>query len=897
MSDHTRVFRWLTVAVLATAVLAGAVIPAQAAPPGQDTEPVVLVYGQTVDGQLGGDQPSAFFAFDALMDDVITITMIVTEGDLDPFIVLNDPSGTPLATDDNSGGGSNARLTFVIPADGRYGIQATQAGGLFSETGGSFSLNLTAAVGESPTEEPGAETPEPTQEIPETPSDQGATTRLMPIEAPATINDSLDRQAAFRVYWFEGEAGDEVSVTPDQFAGFWPLFVLTNADFVEQARAEPGTGLRFTLVAGGVYFLFASLPDTTDAGGEYGFTFEQTSAGGEDIEYPEMVYGQSEHGGIDSNAPGMTYRFSGRAGDTVTITMRRAGGDLNSYLYLLDADSQLLFEDNDSGGENGDAQIVFTLPADGEYLILATRAGQTQGTTTGSFVLELQSDAAPLPDEEEPAEPVMPADYAGLPSIAYGDTVEGELNDARYMDVYVFRGAGGDAIRVEMTSLNKEEANGLDPLLVLLDDERIPLIENDDIVDGQNRDSLIEFTLPKAGYYAIVATRFDQDAGTTAGPYELSLTTGDAEEEDVEAAAPEEEPDTIDLLAPALLEPGVTAQGTFDSVAALYSFPASAGSLIDLSATTDEGTDAVLILADAGLEEVVSSTGQLTGIIISQMGDYVVMLAPRFGPASSLGGGYTLALTQTQIEPVETGGEPVGPSQLSYGDTVNGVIDDDTSSQMFRFEGAAGDQVQILMEATPGSSLDCYLELQAEDGTVIDANDDIDPGIVRDSRIAVELPADGTYVIIASRYVGDDAEPTTGAFRLSLEQRVPGVPVETAGSGIVPIAYGQSVAGEITDSQYLLFYVFDGTAGDTVTIAVAHESGNLDSVLYLYQSVGDGWLQIASNDDSPTGGTYEAMLNRIVLPQSGKYLIGVARYGLDQESTVGAFTLTLTREP
>ncbi len=890
MSDRTRICRLLAVVVLATILLAGAVIPAQAVPRGQDSEPVVLVYGQTVDGELGGDQPSAFFAFDALMNDVITITMIVTQGDLDPFIVLNDPAGTPLATDDNSGGGANARLTFVIPADGRYGIQATQAGGLFAEAGGSFSLNLTAAVGEGQVETEAEAAPETTPESPVPPTDQGTVTRLLPIHAPATINDSLDRQAAFRVYWFQGEAGDQVSVAPDQFAGFWPLLVLTDDGFAEQARAEPGTGLRFTLVEGGVYFLFASLPNSADAGGEYGFTFEKTGAAAEDVDYPEIVYGGTERGNIDSNTPGITYRFAGGAGDVVTITMRRVEGDLNSYLYLLDVDGGLLFEDNDSGGENGDAQIVFTLPAEGDFLILATRAGQTQGTTSGSFVLDLQSDSS-LSGGAEPVEPVLPPDYAGLPTIAYGDTVEGELDDAKYMDVYVFLGAAGDAVTIEMVSLNADEPNGLDPFVVLLDDGRIPLIENDDIVAGVERDSHIEYTLPKAGYYAIVATRFDQEAGLSAGPYQLTLTTVGQEVKE----AVQEKPTAIDWLAPALLEPDVPAQGTFGSTAVLYQFSAAAGSLVDLAATTDEGTDAVLILADEALKEIVSSTGQLTGTIVNQTGDYLVMLVPRFGPASSLGGGYILALTQTQIEPV-TAGEPTGPSQLSYGDVVNGVIDDDTSSQMFRFEGVAGDRVQILMEATPGSSLDCYLELQADDGTVIDANDDIDPGIVRDSRLTVELPADGTYVIIASRYVGDDAETTTGAFRLSLDQVTEGAPGAVTGSGLVPIAYGQSVAGEINDSQYLVFYVFDGAAGDTVTVTVAHESGNLDSVLYLYQSVGDGWLQIASNDDSPTGGTYEATLNRIVLPQSSKYLIAVARYGLDQESTTGTFTLTLTRE-
>ena len=90
--------------------------------------------------------------------------------------------------------------------------------------------------------------------------------------------------------------------------------------------------------------------------------------------------------------------------------------------------------------------------------------------------------------------------------------------------------------------------------------------------------------------------------------------------------------------------------------------------------------------------------------------------------------------------------------------------------------------------------------------------------------------------------------------------------------------------------------MFDGQAGDRITIEVDNLTGNLDSVLHLYQSAGTGWLEIASNDDSPTGGTYEALLQGIILPQTGKYLIAVNRYGLDRESTFGTFSITLTLE-
>ena len=133
----------------------------------------------------------------------------------------------------------------------------------------------------------------------------------------------------------------------------------------------------------------------------------------------DIAYGESQRGNIDANVPAVTYRFSGSAGDVVTITMSRAGGDLNSYLYLLDGQGQLLFEDNDSGGDNGDARITFTLPADGVYLIVATRLGQAQGTTSGSYLLRSGvgcGAAAAHSEVEEETEPVLPPDYVPFPA-------------------------------------------------------------------------------------------------------------------------------------------------------------------------------------------------------------------------------------------------------------------------------------------------------------------------------------------------------------------------------------------------------------------------------------------------------------------------------------------------
>ncbi|MBN2304904.1 MAG: PPC domain-containing protein [Anaerolineae bacterium] len=878
--------KWV-VWVIGVCVLAAGVIPVQASPVRQQ-DPTQLVYGQTVDGKLDAATPSQFYVFEAATGDVVTITMVATAGELDPFLVLNDTDQNSLTTDDNSGGGVNARLTFTIPAPGRYVIRATHAGGVVSQGGGSFSLNLTAAVGDFTSTTP------PAGDLPQA---QGDSTRFVPVTPGSTVRDTVDRQVALRFYWFEADAGDQVAVIPEQLADFQPLLALYDADFQEVARAEAGTGLRARLEVEGIFFLVVALPDPGSAGGSYGLLFDVSGNPARQGNFIDMSYGQSQRGNIDDSLSAVTYRFQGSADDEVTIAMNRAGGDLNSYLYLLDGEGQLLFEDNDSGGDNGNARLVYMLPADGDYLIVATRLGQAQGTTSGSYLLELQSDAVPpSPVEEtgEPEEPTLPTAYSDFPMLAYGETVEGQLSNARYVDFYVFFGIQGDPITVEMVSGSSTSVGDLDPLLILLDNNRIPLIENDDIEDGVQRDSRIEFTLPYTGYYAVVATRFEQADGTTAGPYTLMLSgPGSA----APAGQPASEPALIRKLDPIPLESGVPAQDVFDGGADLYTFTASAGTLIDVAVTTDPGLDSVLILADAGLTEIVSSgTGALTGITAPETGRYLIVLAPRFGPSNVTGGGYILALTQTGGDDAAVT-QPTGPFALVYGDTVTGVIDDDMPSQTYTFSGVAGDTVRITMEAMPGSPLDCYLELQDATGAVVDANDDIDPGVIRDSEIVTELPANGDYVIVASRYVGPDADATSGSYELRFAQVTEAdLTADGVSSDVVPLVYGRTEVGEITDDQYLVFYVFEGTAGDTITVEINTLSGNLDSVLHLYRSAGSGWAEIASNDDSPRGGTYEALLDRVVLPQTGKYLIAVSRYGLDRENTFGTFTVTLTRE-
>ncbi len=104
-----------------------------------------------------------------------------------------------------------------------------------------------------------------------------------------------------------------------------------------------------------------------------------------------MQYGDLFQNVIDDANYGQIYVFEGRAGDTVTITMEAASNStLDPYLYLLDIDETLLAEDDDSAGSLN-SMLIYTLPADGTYIIVATRYGVENGSTTGAYTISLAS--------------------------------------------------------------------------------------------------------------------------------------------------------------------------------------------------------------------------------------------------------------------------------------------------------------------------------------------------------------------------------------------------------------------------------------------------------------------------------------------------------------------------
>jgi hypothetical protein len=111
----------------------------------------------------------------------------------------------------------------------------------------------------------------------------------------------------------------------------------------------------------------------------------------------------------------------------------------------------------------------------------------------------------------------------------------------------------------------------------------------------------------------------------------------------------------------------------------------------------------------------------------------------------------------------------------------------------------------------------------------------------------------------------------------------------------IPIRYGETVSGEITEAEPCVFYWFEGSAGDPVTIDMTRTSGSLDGVAALYQQDGSNFNDepVAFNDDRPGGGLDP--LIETTLPTTDWYTIAACRLQADQmRVTIGTFDLMLT---
>jgi hypothetical protein len=194
-------------------------------------------------------------------------------------------------------------------------------------------------------------------------------------------------------YIFNARIGDFITAnmfTTEQNSGVQPELRLLNLSLqtIDSAQGTRFATLQAAIPRSGPYIIQATnlRPETTG-----GFNLRLTSRPVNIAQLPitPINFNESVKGVVNSQAPIVYYRFTGKIGSLVTVRMTATDGDLDPFLILTDSDlNELAFNDNASGSRN--ARIAqFALPKDGDYIILATRTGLANGTSSGSFDLAL----------------------------------------------------------------------------------------------------------------------------------------------------------------------------------------------------------------------------------------------------------------------------------------------------------------------------------------------------------------------------------------------------------------------------------------------------------------------------------------------------------------------------
>jgi DNA-binding beta-propeller fold protein YncE len=186
-----------------------------------------------------------------------------------------------------------------------------------------------------------------------------------------------------------------------------------------------------------------------------------------------------------------------------------------------------------------------------------------------------------------------------------------------------------------------------------------------------------------------------------------------------------------------------------------WTYAGTAGERLTISATDASGIDQIdlglRLIAPDGSEIAFNNDqlgedlyslfdSQLTDVTLPIGGTYTIIVENLVGD-----GVYLLGMSRTELLTLN----PDGLTQLT------GILGDAYPTDRLEFTGVAGQTLTITMRAV-GDDLDPLLRLVALDGTIVAENDDADDSALgRDAQLVqVQLPADGAYILEASRFEG-----------------------------------------------------------------------------------------------------------------------------------------------
>lgn len=435
-------------------------------------------------------------------------------------------------------------------------------------------------------------------------------------------------------------------------------------------------------------------------------------------------------GQIDAATPAVRYRLSLQAGQIIMLTMDTTSGDLDPFLLLFDESETLLASNDDVETGNRSAQIAFTIPIEGTYLVEASRFNQDANAGRGTYLLTI--DVAGEGNVVEPNDPLsvpppFNVDYNLLNYDEFGTGLFDEVNQTYY---FALGGQKGDFVRLTV----KGTTGDLVPTAAILDSD-LTIISR--VAQQNERELVLYAALPETGWYLI-------EVGRESGRGDFFVFAGRA--------------------ADSILELGTPIERTFTRDRNVFSFifTATIGDRIFASATAD-APDAQLEVTIFDLNQNALSSRQaqsdrvrIPSLVIPRSGPYIIQVRENGGAVRT-----TVSLDVRGI-PVDL--TKLNAIQAAYNERYTGTITNEKPVDYYRLVGKAGELVTLSMATSEG--LDPYLILADANLNELAFNDNV--GVSGNARITqFALPADGEYFILATRRELSRGE-TQGSYTLDI---------------------------------------------------------------------------------------------------------------------------------
>ncbi len=443
-------------------------------------------------------------------------------------------------------------------------------------------------------------------------------------------------------------------------------------------------------------------------------------------------------GEITDEAFEQFYTFEGTAGDIILISMSATGQGLDSYLKLLDANGNELYN-NDDGGLGLNSLIgPYTIPETATYTIVATRYMQANGGSSGTYELTIT--------------------MAELNTITAGETVTYVLDEEQPLVYFSYEAVEGETLRLVSTS----------PDSTLQDSPYSIYVTNPEggwVNSGYTHtDGLLTIDpiyFGNGGSYLFSVNRelrYDNEGNPMAFTSPITVNI------------------TLESVTSQAIALGDTMEGVLEAGEAdYYSFSAEQGTLARFTGNVIEGETPleVQIYNTNGVSIMGASTGyepNLYSFTIDPLrldGGTEFLVIVRQNTSINLD---SAAETTNYTVLVENTGTPI----IESGVQVTGTVGGETFEQVYRFEGQGGQLVRIMLTSAnqnyaPSISIDTSQPEDAQErqfyGYVMNMNTPL-PGMI---NYEVLLPETGTYLIRINNGMPAENGSEIGQFNLLVD--------------------------------------------------------------------------------------------------------------------------------